>query len=327
MLDGLSCAWRMGTDSAIQVPCAAMAIDPELAALLAAVPMPDFGGADVDPVVMRQGMEAVSAMIPVTTEIEHTEDTVADGVPVRIYRPSAQQPLPVVVFVHGGGFVVGSVQTHDALARRIARDGAALVVSVDYRLAPEHPFPAAVDDCWTALQWVAEHAVELGGDPSRIAVAGDSAGGNLAAVLTQLAREAGGPALVFQLLWYPVTSEHQDWPSVAENADAPVLNKRAIEYFASQYGNSGGEVSTRSAPALAESFAGLPAALVATAGFDPLRDDGEAYAELLRRDGVAVTLRRFDTLVHGFASFDGIVPATTAAVDECLASLREALHS
>ncbi len=276
---------------------------------------------------MRQGMEDVSAMIPVTTEIEHIEDTVADGVPVRIYRPSAEQPLPIVVFVHGGGFVVGSVRTHDALARRIARDGDALVVSIDYRLAPEHPFPAAVDDCWAALRWVAEHAADLGGDPSRIAVAGDSAGGNLAAVLTQLAREAGGPALVFQLLLYPVTSEHHDWPSITENAEAPVLTKRAIEYFASQYASDGAEASIRSAPATADGFAGLPPALVATAAYDPLRDDGEAYAALLERDGVAVTLRRFDTMVHGFASFDGVVPATTAAVDECLTVLREALQS
>ncbi len=268
-----------------------MAIDPELSALLAAVPMPDFGAPDLDPATMRQGMEDVAAMIPVSTEIDHIEDSVADGVPVRIYRPASDTPLPTVVFIHGGGFVVGSVRTHDALARRIAADTHALVVSVDYRLAPEHPFPAAVDDCWTALQWVADHAAELGGDPERIAVAGDSAGGNLAAVLTQLARDAGAPALVFQLLLYPVTSEHHDWPSITENAEAPVLTKRGIEYFSGQYSGAGSAASVRSAPAMAESFTGLPPALVATAGHDPLRDDGEAYAALLERDGVPVTLR------------------------------------
>ncbi|MDQ2723476.1 MAG: alpha/beta hydrolase [Actinomycetota bacterium] len=304
-----------------------MAIDPELAGLLAAVPLPDFGGADLDPLAMRQGMEDVAAMIPVNIEVEHIEDSVADGVPVRIYRPASETPLPIVVFIHGGGFVVGSVRTHDALARRIAGDAGALVVSVDYRLAPEHPFPAAVEDCWTALQWVGDHAAELGGEPGRLAVAGDSAGGNLAAVLTHLARDAGGPALEFQLLFYPVTSEHHNWPSITENAEAPVLTKRAIEYFAAQYGGDGTEASVRSAPALAESFTGLPPALVATAGYDPLRDDGEAYAALLERDGVPVTMRRFEDMVHGFASFDGVVPATTAAVDECLAVLREALHS
>jgi len=303
-----------------------MAIDAELAGLLAAVPIPDFGQPGLDAVTLRQQMEDTSAMLPVSIEVAHVEDTSANGVPVRWYRPDADGPLPVVLFVHGGGFVVGSVRTHDALARRIARDAKAVVVSVDYRLAPESPFPAAVDDCWTALQWTAEHAAELGGDPERIAVAGDSAGGNLAAVLTHLARDAGAPPLVFQLLFYPVTSEHHDWPSITENAEAPVLTKRAIEYFAAAYGSDGAAVSVRSAPATAASFAGLPPAMVATAGYDPLRDDGEAYAELLKRDGVRVTQRRFESMVHGFASFDGVVPGTTAAVDECVAVLREALH-
>ncbi len=304
-----------------------MAIDPELAALLAAVPLPDFGRSGLDAVALRQGLEDVSAMIPVRTEVAQVFDTEAEGVPVRVYRPAADGPLPVVLFVHGGGFVVGSVRTHDGLARRIAVDAEAVVVSVNYRLAPEDPFPAAVEDCWTALQWTAAHAAELGGDPDRVAVAGDSAGGNLAAVLTHLARDAGAPALVFQLLLYPVTSGHHDWPSIIENAEAPVLTKWAIEFFASQYTGDGAEVSVRSAPATAESFGGLPPALVVTAAHDPLRDDGEAYAELLKRDGVPVQLRRFDEMVHGFASFDGVVPATTAAVDECLTALRQALHS
>lgn len=303
-----------------------MAIDPELSGLLAAVPMPDFGQPGLDAAALRQQVEDVTAMMPVNIEVDHVEDTSANGVPVRWYRPAADGPLPIVVFIHGGGFVFGSVRTHDALARRIARDAGAVVISVDYRLAPENPFPAAVEDCWTALQWTAEHAVELGGDPARIAVAGDSAGGNLAAVLTHLARDAGGPALVFQLLLYPVTSEHQDWPSITENAEAPVLTKRGIEYFAALYASDGAQPTVRSAPALAENFTGLPPAMVATAGHDPLRDDGEAYAALLERDGVPVTSRRFDDMVHGFASFDGVVPATTAAVDECLAVLRAELH-
>jgi len=255
-----------------------MAIDPEVAALLAAVPLPDFGRSGLDAVALRQGLEDVSAMIPVRTEVAQVFDTEAEGVPVRVHRPAAEELLPVVLFVHGGGFVVGSVRTHDGLARRIAVDAEAVVVSVDYRLAPEDPFPAAVEDCWTALQWTTAHAAELGGDPDRVAVAGDSAGGNLAAVLTHLARDAGAPALVFQLLLYPVTSGHHDWPSIIENAEAPVLTKRAIEFFASQYTGDGAEVSVRSAPATAESFGGLPPALVVTAAHDPLRDDGRAPA-------------------------------------------------
>ncbi len=304
-----------------------MAIDPELAAILDLLPIMDFGDPALDVGALRKGMEDVSAMMPVSIEMADVNDDVADGVPVRVYRPEGDAPLPVVLFIHGGGFVIGSVRTHDALARRIARDTASIVVSVDYRLAPEDPFPAAVDDCWTALKWAAAHASELGGDPERLAVAGDSAGGNLAAVLTHLARDAGGPALVFQLLLYPVTSGHRDWPSITENAEAPVLTKRAIEYFASQYTGEAAEASVHTAPATAESFTGLPSAMVVTAGHDPLRDDGEAYAALLEWDGVPVTSRRFDNMVHGFASFDGVVPATTAALDECLAVLRDALRA
>lgn len=300
-----------------------MPVDAQLAALLEVLPATDIGGAVTDVATMRSGMAQAIAQLPVTVQVQDVRDVVADGVAVRVYRPAAGEPLPLVLLVHGGGFVIGSVDTHDGLARRIARDADAVVVSVDYRLAPEHPFPAAVDDCWAALRWAVAHADELGADPARVAVAGDSAGGNLAAVLTHLARGTGGPDLAFQLLLYPVTSGHHDWPSVRENAEAPVLTLRAMEWFAAQYAADG---SVRSAPATAESFTGLPAAFVATAGADPLRDDGEAYADLLRRDGVAVGQVRYEPLVHGFAAFDGIVPACTAAVDECVAALREALH-
>lgn len=300
-----------------------MPVDAQLAALLEVLPATDIGGAVTDVATMRSGMAQAIAQLPVTVQVQDVRDVVADGVAVRVYRPAAGEPLPLVLLVHGGGFVIGSVDTHDGLARRIARDADAVVVSVDYRLAPEHPFPAAVDDCWAALRWAVAHADELGADPARVAVAGDSAGGNLAAVLTHLARGTGGPDLAFQLLLYPVTSGHHDWPSVRENAEAPVLTLRAMEWFAAQYAADG---SVRSAPATAESFTGLPAAFVATAGADPLRDDGEAYADLLRRDGVAVGQVRYEPLVHGFAAFDGIVPACTAAVDECVAALRGALH-
>ena len=222
-----------------------MTIDAQLAALLGVLPATDIGGAATDPVSIRAGMAQVMAQLPVTVPVADVHDADADGVPVRVYRPASGGPLPLVLFAHGGGFVIGSVDTHDGLARRLARDAEVVVVSVDYRLAPEHPFPAAVDDCWTALRWSVAHARELGADPSRVAVAGDSAGGNLAAVLTHLAREAGGPALTFQLLLYPVTGGHQDWPSVDENAEAPILTRRALEWFTAQYGADG---SVRSAP-------------------------------------------------------------------------------
>lgn len=300
-----------------------MAIDAQLAALLEMLPVSDIGGPGTDVAVIRAATAQMTAQIPVSIQVADVRDTVANGVSVRVYRHSSDVPLPLVVFVHGGGFVLGNLDTHDGLARRIARDATAVVVSVDYRLAPEHPFPAAVDDCWTALRWAAAHADDLGVDPARVAVAGDSAGGNLAAALTHLAREAGGPSLVFQLLLYPVTSGHHDWPSVRENAGAPILTRRAMEWFAAQYSADG---SVRSAPATADSFADLPAAFVATAGADPLRDDGEAYAALLARDGIAVQQVRYEPLVHGFAGFDGVVPACTTAVDECVAALRAVLH-
>lgn len=299
-------------------------IDPQLAAVLAAVPLQDVGGAVTDVALLREGMETMAATVPVTTEVADVHDVDADGVGVRVYRPAADGPLPLVLLVHGGGFVLGSPATHDGLARRLAAGADVVVVSVDYRLAPEAPFPAALDDCWTALRWAVAHADELGADPARVAVAGDSAGGNLAAVLALEARDAGGPALVFQLLLYPVTSGHHDWPSIRENADAPVLTARAMAWFAEQYAADG---SVRSAPALAESFAGLPPARVVTAGHDPLRDDGEAYAALLTRDGVTVDAVRHADLVHGFTMFDGVVPACTTALDSAVAALRAGVHS
>lgn len=305
----------------VDVPAGAP-IDPQLSAVLDVLPLTDIGGEVTDPAVMRQGMEQLAAAVPVSIEVAHVHDTSADGVPVRVYRPDAAQALPLVVFVHGGGFVIGSINTHDATARRIARDARAVVVSVGYRLAPEHPFPAAVEDCWTALRWATANAAELGAAAGRTAVAGDSAGANLAAVLTHLARDAGAPELAFQLLFYPVTSQ-EDWPSARENADAPVLTRRAMEWFSEQYGADG---SVRANPASAENFAGLPPAFVATAGHDPLRDDGEAYVALLERDGVSAHGVRYPSLVHGFAAMDGLVPACTAAVDDCVAALRAGLH-
>ncbi|MEO6879881.1 MAG: alpha/beta hydrolase [Mycobacteriaceae bacterium] len=306
----------------VDVPAEAP-IDPQLSAVLDVLPLSDIGGEVTDPTVMREGMRQMATAVPAGIEVAHVHDTDADGVPVRVYRPDATEALPLVVFVHGGGFVIGSIDTHDATARRIARDARAVVVSVGYRLAPEHPFPAAVEDSWTALRWATAHAGEIGADASRTAVAGDSAGGNLAAVLTHLARDAGGPELVFQLLFYPVTSGSNDWPSMRSNANAPVLTRRAMEWFSQQYQ---GDCSVRANPAAAETFAGLPPAFVATAGHDPLRDDGEAYVGLLERDGVSAHGVRYPALVHGFAALDGLVPACTRAVDDCVAALRAALH-
>ena len=207
----------------------------------------------------------------------------------------------------------------------------AIVVSVDYRLAPEHPFPAGVDDCWAALQWVGRHAAELGGDPERIAVAGDSAGANLSAVMAHLARDNGGPALAFQLLWYPSVTGDLSLPSFIENADAPVLDRDVIEAFLGWYLpdldlSDPATLPVTLAPANAADFSGLPPAYIATAEHDPLRDDGARYAELLGAAGVAAELCNEPTLVHGFVSVALVVPAAAEATDRGLAALKAALR-
>jgi acetyl esterase/lipase len=237
----------------------------------------------------------------------------------------------VVVFYHGGGFCLGDLDTHDPVARAHAVGAEAIVVSVGYRLAPEHPFPAGVDDCWAALQWVAENAAELGGDPNNIAVAGDSAGGNLAAVTALLARDNGGPELRFQLLWYPTVTADLSLPSYADNADAPILNREVIDAFLSWY-VPGLDVTdpkalpATMAPANAADLSGLAPAYIATAGHDPLRDDGARYAELLEAAGVPVELSNEPTLVHGFVSFTLAIPAAAEATERGLTALHKALH-
>jgi acetyl esterase/lipase len=263
-----------------------------------------------------------------------SEDRVIDGpagpIPIRVYRPAAesQAPLPVVVFIHGGGWSVGDLDTYDGMARRHVVGADAIVVSIDYRLAPEHPYPAAVDDAWAATQWVAAHAADLGGDADRLAVAGDSAGGNLAAVVSQLARDAGGPRIRFQLLWYPVTTFDTSLPSFTENANAPILDvdgcKGCTRWYIGDLDIS--DIPATLAPARAKDLTGLPPAYIAVAGHDPLRDDGVRYAQLLSDAGVPVELHNAETLVHGYAGYDGVVPAATDAVDRALCSLRSALH-
>jgi acetyl esterase len=248
---------------------------------------------------------------------------------IRIYWPPTDHSTPpVVLFFHGGGFVVGDLDTHDGTCRQHAVGANAVVVSVEYRLAPEHPYPAAVDDAWAATQWVAQHASELGADAGRLAVAGDSAGGTIAAVTAQRARDNAGPPIVFQLLWYPSTMWDASLPSFIENADAAVLDSAAIAAFSRWYA---GEVDLSDpppgmAPGRAESLAGLPAAYIAVAGHDPLRDDGIRYGELLGAAGVPVEVDNAETLVHGYVGYAGVVPAATAGLDRGLAALRVALH-
>lgn len=257
-------------------------------------------------------------------------------IPIRVYwpddEPSDRGAHPVTMFFHGGGFAVGDLDTHDAIAREHAVGGRTVVVSVDYRLAPEHPYPAAVEDAWAATRWVAENAGEFGADAARLAVAGDSAGGNLSAVVALLARDAqrsgDGPAVAFQLLWYPATTWDTSLPSFTENAVAPVLDHQAIGEFTRWYAGHVDQTDLPStlAPARAADLSGLPPAYVAVAGHDPLRDDGVHYAQLLSAAGVDVELHNAETLVHGYLGYSGVVPAATEATARGLAALRSALH-
>ena len=309
-------------------------IDPTLKALVDAFPMTfkASDGIEVARARLRQ-LKAPPEMLP-DLRIENRtigHDDLTD-IPVRIYWPQAEPGnLPIVVFYHGGGFALGDLETHDPVARAHAVGADAIVVSVDYRLAPEHPFPAGPNDCWAALQWVAEHAAELGGDPDRIAVAGDSAGGNLAAVIAQRARDEGGPALKFQLLWYPTITADLSMPSFTENADAPILDRDVIDAFLGWY-IPGVDISDPKslpaalAPCNATDFTGLAPAFIGSAEHDPLRDDAALYADLLNAAGTPAELSNEGTLVHGYVSFALIIPAAAEATNRGLAALRAALH-
>lgn len=255
----------------------------------------------------------------------------AGPIGIRIYWPPAEPgdaAWPVVMFFHGGGFVVGDLDTHDGTARQHAVGADAIVVSVDYRLAPEHPYPAAVEDAWAATRWVAEHGWRIGADGQRMAVAGDSAGGTIAAAIAQRSRDRGGPRIGFQLLWYPSTLWDSSLPSFTENAAAPVLDVKAVAAFSRWYA---GDVDMSDpppamAPGRAADLAGLPPAYIGVAGYDPLRDDGIRYGELLAAAGVPTEVHNAETMVHGYLGYAGVVPAATAGLDRGLAALREALH-
>ncbi|HKP42213.1 alpha/beta hydrolase [Mycobacterium sp.] len=250
------------------------------------------------------------------------------ALPIRIYTPEGQGPLPVVVYFHGGGFVLGDLEVVDKPCRQLAAAAGAIVVSVDYRLAPEHRFPAAFDDCYAATEWTTAHAEELGADPSRVAVAGDSSGGNLAAAVALAARDRCGPRLSAQLLIYPVVDFNFKTDSYQRNGEGYVLTKGAAQWFWAHY--LGAQDLTKNpyaCPAHADSLAGLPPAYVAVAEYDPLHDEGQAYANRLHEAGVAVTLRQFDGMLHGFFWSMAAIPSTVSIVDDLVAVLHKAWFS
>jgi len=247
-------------------------------------------------------------------------------IPVRIYTPEGRAPFPVLVYFHGGGWVIGNLETHDPLCRHLTNAVGCVVVSVDYRLAPEHPYPAAADDSYAATRWVAENAAAIGGDPARIAIGGDSAGGNLTAVVALMARDRGGPQLVFQLLVYPVTDDPSaNHPSYRENADGYFLTRDMMHWFWDHYRAPGLDRNEPYlSPLRARDLRGLPPALVVTAEFDPLRDEGEAYAAKLREAGVPVQLKRYDGMIHGFFGMGALLTQARTATREAADALRAA---
>jgi acetyl esterase len=249
----------------------------------------------------------------------------AHEIPVRMYTPEGDQPLPILVYFHGGGWALGDLESHDGVCRSLANQAGCIVVSVDYRLAPENKFPAAAEDAYAATTWVAENAASLGGNASRIAVGGDSAGGNLAAVVALMARDSGTPNLSFQLLVYPVIDKPDNFPSYAENAEGYFLTRDAMFWFYDLYTTYDTDPQNPLLfPIYAESLANLPPALVITAEFDPLRDEGEAYAQKLQSAGTPVTLTRYDGMIHGFYGMQTVLAQSKQAIAQSAQALKQA---
>ncbi len=284
---------------------------------------------EVGPEVARQMYTAMRTLYTPGEEVGAVEDLVVPaehaGIPVRVYRPRGAGRHPGLIWIHGGGWVIGDLDTADATARALCNRAGAAVVSLDYRLAPEARFPAAAEDCLAAVRWVGEHASDLGIDGGRLAIGGDSAGGNLSAVTALRIRDEGGPALRHQLLVYPVTDCTASLPSYEENAEGYFLTKDTMLWFIDCYIGGGDQKQPHASPLHAEDLSGLPPALVITAELDPLRDEGEAYAERLRAAGVATELVRYDGQIHGFFSMVGVLDDAAAAVNRAGAAVRAAL--
>jgi acetyl esterase len=305
-----------------------MALDPEVIPLLAQLEeagFPDPGEASLEE------LRAAAVFPPpeVPTPVAAVEALQAPGpagpVPVRFYRPAGPGPHPLVLFFHGGGWVVGDLDSHDETVRRLCAGSGAAFASVAYRLAPEAPFPAPLEDCYAAAAWAVQHADGLGIDAARIAAAGDSAGGNLAAALCLLARERGGPSLAHQVLVYPVTGADFDTASYREHGEGLFLTRAMMQWFWDQYVPDPAKRADPLAAPLAGDATGLPPATILTAEYDPLRDEGAAYARHLQTAGVPVDYRDFPGMIHGFLGMTGVLSQAGTAQAWLCARLRAAL--
>jgi acetyl esterase len=311
-----------------------MTLDPQIEYVLGLIeqsPYPEMHTVSAEEA--REIFETAAPALNVRPEdVFRTEDRWIDGmegnIPIRIYTPhapAAGELLPILVFYHGGGFVIGSLDSYDSLCRALANRADCIVVSVDYRLAPEHKFPAAVDDALEAYQWVSDHASELDGDARRMAIAGDSAGGNITAVTAIGIRDEGDIAPLLQVLIYPVAGGAPETPSHYEFAEGLLLTRDNILWFYDQYlDHPEDAVDPRFAPLLADDLSGLPPALVIVAGHDPLRDEGVAYADGLRQAGVGVELTNYEGMVHGFLSLADAVDQGKTAINQVSVALKTA---
>jgi acetyl esterase len=309
-----------------------MPIDPVAALLLqqmAAQAAPPLN--EMSPAEARLAAEGFRALAgepePVAAVSDRTIPGPAKDIPIRIYTPAGagSEALPCLVYYHGGGWVLGDIIGTDNICRAVANRTGCKIVSVEYRLAPEHKFPAPLDDCYAALQWVAENGGSIGVDTGRLAVGGDSAGGNLAAAVALRARDERGPTLRMQLLVYPVTNHDFGTASYQQNGDGYLLTQDMMKWFWNHYLNGAHESKKALAsPLQAVDLSGLPRTFVLTGEFDPLRDEGEAYAARLREAGVKVALKRYDGQIHGFWQMPGVFPAAMQAADDSSAELKAA---
>ncbi|MBI3303984.1 MAG: alpha/beta hydrolase [Deltaproteobacteria bacterium] len=306
-----------------------MPLDPQAKAFLDQITAAGAPPLNALPVAeARQALRALFATgeLEPVHKVEDRQIPGPDGnLPVRIYTPEGNGPLPVLVYFHGGGWVLGDLETHDSPCRALANAAGCMVIAADYRLAPEHKFPAAPEDCYAATKWVVLNAAAMGGDPTRIAVGGDSAGGNLAAAVALMAGDRGAPSLVYQLLVYPVTNYAFDTASYRENADGYLLTKEMMQWFWRHYlENETDGQNPYASPLRARDCRRVPPALVITAEFDPLRDEGETYTARLREAGVPAVTKRYNGMIHGFFSLGAVMDQGKQAIAEAAAGLRAA---